>query len=107
MNLFNIESKKQHTTKALKRYMILEPPKNLIINLKRFSQFGLAFSKNTKRVSFPMTLSLDDYMIHQVRNDDIAMMSKYVNAKDDDSWQSQYNYRLYGMNNIQLFHYLN
>ena len=80
--------------------MILEPPKNLIINLKRFSQFGLAFSKNTKRISFPMTLSLDDYMIHQVRNDDISLMSKYMNAKDDDSWQPQYNYRLYGMNNM-------
>lgn len=67
--------------------MILEPPNYLIINLKRFSQFGLAFSKNTKKVSFPMTLSLDDYMIHQIKNDDIVMMKKYMNAKDDDSWE--------------------
>jgi hypothetical protein len=31
-----IESKKKHRTQALKRYLLFEPPKQLIINLKRF-----------------------------------------------------------------------
>ena len=33
---FLIESKKQHLTQALKRYLLLDPANNLIINLKRF-----------------------------------------------------------------------
>lgn len=60
-------SKKHVMTKALKRYLIYEPPKYLIINLKRFSMSGFGmYSKNSKRVNFSMQISLDDFMIHKV-----------------------------------------
>lgn len=36
-------SKKLYKAQALKRYLMLEPPKSLIINLKRFSQTGVYF----------------------------------------------------------------
>lgn len=68
--IFAIESKKSHRTQALKRLIVVEPPNNLIINLKRFTQMGFAFSKNSKRVKFSMTLDLDDFMVHSVLRSD-------------------------------------
>lgn len=44
-----------------------------------------------------MNLSIDDYMIHAVNNNDEEEINKYLQAKDDNSWESKYNYRLYGI----------
>ena len=93
-----IESKKKHRTQALKRYLLIDPPKTLIVNLKRFQHSGgFSFSKNSKRVSFPLILQLDEYMIHQVRKDDGDTIKEYSEARDDKEWVSKYQYRLYGV----------
>lgn len=44
-----------------------------------------------------MTLSMDDYMIHAVNNNNIEEINKFTNAKDNNSWQPKHNYRLYGI----------
>ena len=62
----SVDSKQLLRTKALKRYLILTAPNYLLINLKRFTQSGFAFSKNSKRISFPSYLFMDDFMIHKV-----------------------------------------
>jgi len=59
-------SKKLYKAKALKRYLILEPPVCLIINLKRFTQTGFYFSKSTKQIDFSLHLALDPFMVHRV-----------------------------------------
>mmetsp|Transcript_34795 Transcript_34795/g.25954 ORF Transcript_34795/g.25954 Transcript_34795/m.25954 type:complete len:123 (+) Transcript_34795:979-1347(+) len=84
-------------TKALKRYLILTAPNYLIINLKRFSQSGFAFSKNSKQVSFPLYLVMDDYILHKVHFQDQETIAKFLQAKDTDSWTPSYIYRLYGV----------
>ena len=93
-----IESKKKHRTQALKRYLLLDPPKTLIINLKRFQQVGgYSFVKNSKRVSFPLILSLDEYMIHRVDRLDLSTIEEYNAARDDEPWSPRHQYRLYGV----------
>ena len=64
-----IETKRKHRTQALKRSLMFLPPSHLIINLKRFIQTGVSFIKNQKRISFPLKLSIDDFMIHMVHKD--------------------------------------
>ncbi len=56
---------------------MLEPPKYLIINLKRFIQSGLGFIKNQKKISFPMMLTLDDFTVHIVHKDYEEELKRY------------------------------
>jgi ubiquitin C-terminal hydrolase len=63
---YSKKTNKVYKAQALKRYLILEPPQCLIINLKRFSQTGYFFSKNSKTIDFKLYLSLDDFTIHRV-----------------------------------------
>jgi len=94
---FGKNSKQLLRTKALKRYLVLTAPNYLLINLKRFSQSGFAFSKNSKKVSFPSYLFMDDYMIHKVHFQDEETINKFLNAKTSDEWVPNYVYRLYGV----------
>ncbi|CDW75691.1 ubiquitin carboxyl-terminal hydrolase 16 isoform x2 [Stylonychia lemnae] len=91
------KSKKQHRTQALKKLMLIEPPNNLIINLKRFTQQAFSFSKNSKRIAFPLILELDDFMIHTVNKEDNDLIKQYEQAKTDADWQPKYQYRLFGV----------
>eukprot|EP00347_Sterkiella_histriomuscorum_P016801 403351801 len=91
------KSKKQHRTQALKRLIMIDPPKNLIINLKRFTQMAFTFSKNSKRISFPLLLNLDDFMIHQINKQDTDLLDIYQKATLDKDWVPKYQYRLYGV----------
>lgn len=75
--IHSVEGKKSHRTQALKRLIIIHPPSNLIINLKRFTQMGFAFSKNSKRIKFPLVLELDDFMIHSVLKSDLESLQQY------------------------------
>lgn len=75
----NLESKKKHRTQALKRYLVIDPANHLIINLKRFTQTGFSYTKNSKRISFPMVLDLDPYMIHKLeKNKDSDLINDYL-----------------------------
>ena len=86
-------SSKKHRTQALKRLLMIDPPKNLIINLKRFqSSGGLSFSKNSKRISFPLILAIDDYMIHKIPRSDTETILLYKEASDDRTWTPRYQY---------------
>ena len=53
---------------------MVDPPQNLIINLKRFQSGGMgglsSFSKNSKRVTFPLILSMDEFVIHKIDKND-------------------------------------
>ncbi len=79
VNLY-IEAKKKHRTQALKRYLLLDPPNYLIINLKRFAQMGISYIKNSKKIAFPMILNLDPYMIHKIPKTDIESFNLYHQA---------------------------
>ena len=92
------KSSKKHRTQALKRLLILDPPKNLIINLKRFQQTGgFSFSKNSNRISFPAILSLDELMVHKIPRSEVETIQIYQEASDDRPWASRYQYQLYGV----------
>ena len=53
------KSKKQIKTKAVKRMLIYEPPRNLVINLKRFTHTIRGFRKDRSIVKFPIHLNID------------------------------------------------
>eukprot|EP00347_Sterkiella_histriomuscorum_P024359 403331397 len=89
--------KKRYKTHALKRYLLIDPPNNLVINLKRFTQSAFTFYKNCKRVTFPLELNLDNYLIHKVMQNDQQSFDQYLNAKMNEPWTPQYKYRLYGV----------
>lgn len=62
-----------------------------MINLKRFSQAGFTFLKNSKKIVFPPILKMDDFMIHMVDKNDEELVKKYREAKDKDGrWESRY-----------------
>lgn len=61
----HIDSKKKFVSPAIKRNVILTLPQNLIINLKRFSHSYHSYSKNGKRVRFPVILSMDKYTMQE------------------------------------------
>ncbi|CDW88602.1 ubiquitin carboxyl-terminal hydrolase 16-like [Stylonychia lemnae] len=106
-NLFYCESctrdkypdamKKRYRTPAIRRSLMIDPPNNLVISLKRFSQTGFSLSKNTKKVSFPILLNMDNYIIHRINKDDDEKISFYENASLDDKWEARYQYRLYAV----------
>ena len=76
---------------------MIDPPNNLIINLKRFSQSGFSISKNTKKVTFPLSLNMDNYVIHRINKDDEEQVYLYENACLSTEWVPKYKYRLYGI----------
>jgi hypothetical protein len=54
----------------------------LIVNLKRFQHTGFSFSKNSKKISFPLILSLDEFMIHKIDKNDSDLIKEYNEALD-------------------------
>ena len=54
------------TSKAVKRLCFLKPPRNLIINIKRFIHTAHNIRKDSSRIKFPLRFSLDKYMIKEV-----------------------------------------
>ena len=70
-NMFHCDDcsrKKPVYTVAEKRILMLEPPMNLIINLKRFKHGRRGSKKVNKKVSFGIYLSMDKYMMHQSKS---------------------------------------
>jgi len=57
-------SKKTVKSAAITRSLIYEPPKNLVINLKRFVFGGYSLKKDKKPVHFPILLNIDKYCMH-------------------------------------------
>jgi ubiquitin carboxyl-terminal hydrolase 8 len=76
---------------------MLDPPKLLIINLKRVAHGSFGFVKNSKRVQFPLILSLDEFMIHKIEKTNQKEIDAYSSAKEEDHWVPRYQYRLYGV----------
>jgi hypothetical protein len=67
--------------------LVIDPAKHLIINLKRFSQTGFSYIKNSKKISFPMVLNLDQYMIHKLeKHKDADLINMYLNASMKEPW---------------------
>lgn len=75
----------------------MDPPRHLIINLKRFQHTGFSFSKNSKKIAFPLILSLDEFMIHKIDKNDTELIKEYNEALDYQPWRPRYQYRLYGI----------
>ena len=56
----------------------------------------LYFNKNNKKVTFPVMLYLDDYMIHKVQKENLEEIKKYESV-DNQNYKPRYKYELYGI----------
>ena len=83
---------------ALKRYILTSPPpKNLIINLKRFQHAAYGLSKNAKKIKYPLVLTLDDFMIHKLDANDVDAVELFESAQSGQDWKPIHRYELYGI----------
>ena len=85
----------QASVKAVRRTWFLKAPKNLIINIKRFTQTAYNIKKNSSRVKYPKRLCLDPYM---VKHSDIdSENSKHYDQILSDNMEPEDVYDLYAM----------
>lgn len=68
---YGSKTKKAFKSEAITRTLIYDPPRNLIINLKRFTFAYRGMSKNNVKITYPINLILDEYMIHKVEKEDL------------------------------------
>lgn len=91
-----IQSNPEATSKAVRKTLFLKAPKNLVINIKRFTHTMYSVRKDSARIKFPLRMSLDKFMVKQVDISDVEDILKY-----DDLTASQDKptdvYELYGV----------
>ena len=61
--------------------LIKDPPRNFVINLKRFTEGRYGWKKSNKDVIFPIRLELDKFMIHEVEAHDDEFLQQYEEAE--------------------------
>lgn len=100
-NLYHCENCRStdpaHESEAITRLLIARPPRNLVINLKRFTEGGRGWKKSNKDVIFPIMLELDKYIIHEVELHDDEFIDQYESAETDSTWEPKYRYQLYAL----------
>lgn len=86
---------------TIREYYIRDPPKMLVMQLKRFLGSGYTVRKNAKRIEIPLHLNLDNYVLlprkHFLKNiGDNPLQSKIETMKPEENLNI-YQYDLYGI----------
>ena len=77
--------------------LIKDPPRNLVINLKWFTETMTGYRKSSKIVLFPIHLNLDKFCIHEIETLDQEYLQRYEESNTDSEWEPVFKYELYGV----------
>ena len=87
---------KEVLSKAVKRALFLKTPRNLVLNIKRFTHSTYHVKKDTSRVKFPLRFCLDPFMVKTININDVEEIIRWDEMRTNDAKPEDI-YELYGV----------